>query len=189
MKNLILVVLLATAGSLLAITSALAADTYKFDKPHCAVIFNVSHGGYGIVYGRFNELDGSAVMDEKDLDACSIEVTVQAASVDTNVEARDNDLRGPDFFNAKQFPVITFKSKSVSKAKNGNYQVTGDLTLRGVTKTITVEFRKIGEGDDSRGNHRAGWTASFSIEREDYGINYGGGGPVNMIVAFEGIRQ
>lgn len=188
MRKLILIVLVASA-TVLAGASAQAADTYVFDHPHCAVIFNLSHAGFGIVYGRFDDLDGTVVMDENNLDACSIEVTVQAASVDTNVEARDNDLRGPDFFNVKQFPVITFKSKSVSKAKDANYLVTGDLSLKGVTKTITVEFHKTGEGDDARGNHRAGWTGSFSIEREDYGITYAGGGPVNLIVAFEGIRQ
>ena len=166
-----------------------AAETYEIDKVHSVVLFGVSHMDVGIVYGRFNDFAGTVVMNEDDPAASSINVTVQAASIDTGAVKRDDHLRSPDFFNVKQFPTITFKSKSVSKGSGGGFTVTGDLTLHGVTKSVSVPFRKIGEGDDPNGNHRVGWTANFSIERGDYGMDYGGGGKVDLIIAFEGIRK
>ena len=172
-----------------ASSQALAADNYEIDASHSYVSFTVDHLGAGEVLGRFNDFSGAVVVEESNLAASSISVTVQAASIDTNSAGRDDHLRSPDFFNAKQFPVITFKSKSVAKGSGSNYKVTGDLTLHGVTKEITVNFRKLGEGKDPGGNQRAGWKASFDIMRSDYGMDYMGGGTVTITVAFEGIRQ
>ena len=180
---------LAVAGTLTMQSPAQAAENFEIDPVHSAIVFSVSHLDIGIVYGRFTDFGGTVVMDEANPSASSIEVTVQAASIDTEVQQRDDHLRSPDFFNVKQFPVIKFTSTGVSKAAGGGYTVTGELLLHGVTKTITVPFRKVGEGEDSGGNYRVGWAGSFSIDREDYGMTYGGGGTVDMIVAFEGIRK
>jgi polyisoprenoid-binding protein YceI len=189
MKITLVTLALAVAGTLTVLSPAQAAERFDIDPVHSAIVFNVSHLDIGIVYGRFTEFSGTVVMDEANPGASSIEVTVQAASIDTEVQQRDDHLRSPDFFNVKQFPVITFVSTGVSEAKGGGYTVTGELMLHGVTKTVRVPFRKVGEGEDSGGNQRVGWAGSFSIDREDYGMTYGGGGTVDMIVAFEGIRK
>jgi len=168
-----------------------AADAYKVDGGHSTVMFKVNHLGFSHTYGRFNEIDGSALIDEANASGSSISLSLDAGSVDTGNPPRDEHIRKADFLNAKEFPTITFKSKSVKK-KGKVYEVAGELTLRGVTKSITVPMTRLETGNDPWGNERTGFDGSFTIERADYGVNYmpeGIGADVTMILSIELIKE
>jgi polyisoprenoid-binding protein YceI len=183
---------LALASSMLFGGQALAADTYELDAVHSHAMFKIMHLGLANQYGRFNDLSGTVVVDEKNPANSKVEVTIKTASVDTKNEKRDEHLRSPDFFNAKQFPNLTFKSTKVEAAGKDTYKVTGNLTLRGVTKPITFTFKKNGEGKDPWGNFRMGGETTFTINRMDYGINYmpdGLGKDVTLMLTFEGVKK
>src|SRR5262249_4437518 len=122
---------------------AFAADTYDVDPVHSTVLFSAQHFNAGLFFGQFDNTTGSIVVDDANLANAKINVSVDASSVSTWNQKRDDHLKGPDFFNATQFPKITFVSKSVTKSGD-KYSVTGDFTLHGVTKPITVEFTKTG---------------------------------------------
>jgi polyisoprenoid-binding protein YceI len=172
--------------------SALAADAYAVDGGHSAVLFRIEHLGIGMVWGRFNKITGSIAYDADKPADSSIEISVDAASVDTNNSGRDDHLRNADFLSAKEFPAIEFKSKSVKKKKDG-LEVAGDLTLHGVTKPVTAEVTHVGSGDDPWGNARVGFEARFTIDRTDFGMTYmagaGLGNDVQMIVSLEATRK
>lgn len=173
-------------------TPAFAAEKYEVDTIHSSVVFKVKHMNAANFYGRFNDVTGIINFDDKNPGKSSVELTVQAESVDTNVEKRDNHLRSPDFFNSKQFPVITFKSKKVKKLSNDNYEVTGDLLLHGVTKEIKTVFTKTGTGKDPKGNVKSGGETTFKIKRSDYGMTYMLdmlGDDVTMFVSVEGFLK
>ncbi|MEW6776968.1 MAG: YceI family protein [Bdellovibrionota bacterium] len=173
-------------------TTALAADTYKIDSVHTYVVFKVNHLGMTNNYGRFNDISGKIVFDDKDPSKSSIDIEIQAASIDTANQKRDDHLRGPDFFNAKQFPVIAFKSKSVKKTGANTFDITGDLTMHGVTKPLSFVFTKTGEGKDPWGNNRAGGEATFTIKRSDFGMTYSigpSGDEVTLLVSVEALKQ
>lgn len=163
--------------------------SYKVDPVHSSVIFNISHLGVAFVYGRFNTLSGTLTLAE---DGHAIDMTVEAASVDTNNEKRDQHLRSDDFFNVEAHPEISFKTKSFSPAGDGAYKVEGDLTLHGVTRPVTVEAKHIGSGDDPWGGYRTGFQATFRIKRSDYGMDKlmnSVGDDVELTVAVEAIRE
>lgn len=166
-----------------------AADKYKIDPEHATVIFRIDHLGLGDAYGRFNDPTGVVVLDSSDPSKSSFNFEVQTANVDTHNEKRDAHLRSPDFFDAKQFPVITFKSTNV-KADGDKFQVTGDLTMHGVTKQITVPITKTGEGKDPWGGYRTGWKATADLKRSDFGIKgvAGVGDAVHLIISFEAVK-
>src|SRR5271155_3201901 len=136
-------------------TSALAADTYKVDPAHASFIFRIEHLGTSFVYGRFDKVSGTFDADEADPEAIKFDITVQAASVDTNVPQRDNHLKSSTFFDVKEFPTLTFKSSSVKKTDEKKYDVTGDLTIHGVTKTITAPMEFVGKSTGSPMGNRA----------------------------------
>lgn len=164
-----------------------AAEEWDVDGSHFSVVFSVSHLDISDQHGRFNELTGSVTTGEN----ASFSFTVPADSVDTNNAKRDDHLRGPDFFNTKQFPDITFSSTSAVENEAG-YKLTGDLTLHGVTNSITVQLNKTGEIDDPWGNHRAGFETSFTINRSDYGMSNmleAIGDEVSLTVVFEALRK
>jgi polyisoprenoid-binding protein YceI len=172
-------------------TSALAADVFAIDNGHSTIMFKVNHLGVSDAWGRFNKIDGTFIIDGENPANSEIKVRVMADSVDSNSAKRDEHLRNADFFNAGQFPVITFKSTAVEK-KGDQWMVTGDFSLHGVTKSITVPFEKVGEGDDPWGNYRMGANARFDIQRSDYGMDYmldGLGDSVTLIVSLEGIKK
>ena len=171
---------------------AVAADTYKLDPAHTSVVFRVKHLDVANVYGRFNGPNGSFVFDGASPADSSIEMQVNAQNVDTAVEKRDNHLRSPDFFNAAEYPVIHFKSSEVKKAGSNSYEISGDLTLLGKTRPITVKARQTGEGKDPWGNYRCGFMTSFTVKRSEFGMNFmmgGVGDDVLLTVSVEGIRQ
>ncbi len=188
MKNL----LVFSALAMLVAPAASAADTYNVDSAHAAAMFKVGHLGIGYTWGTFNDLSGSYTLDKKNPANSSINITIKTASVDTNNQKRDDHLRGPDFFNAKQFPTLTFESTKVEKAKGDDLKVTGKLTMHGVTKTITVPVKKVGEGKDPWGNYRTGYEAMFVVNRHDYGITFMkgvAGDDITVHLALEGVKK
>jgi polyisoprenoid-binding protein YceI len=118
-----------------------AADTYKIDPVHATVIYRISHFNVGNAYGRFNEPTGSVTVDNEDPSKSVFEFSVQVDKVDTANPKRDAHLKSPDFFNAKQFPTIDFKSTKVAKKGDNQFELTGDLTLHGVTKSVTFDLQ------------------------------------------------
>ena len=153
-----------------------AADTYEIDTAHSMVIFRAKHNGITYNYGRFNAFTGEITMDA-DVSKNMVEFEVKTASVDTGNEKRDQHLRSPDFFSAKQFPVITFKSTKVEmkKGKDDVLAVTGDLELLGVKKSITVDVEITGRGKGRQGEALIGFQSVFTINRSEFGMTYGAG--------------
>ena len=172
---------------------AFAAETYKLDPGHTSIVFRVKHLEIAYVYGRFNGPTGSFVFDESSPSKSSIEMQAEAKNVDTAVEKRDTHLKSPDFFNAAEHPMVSFKSKSVKKLDDTTYEVSGDLTLLGKTRPITVKAQATGAGKDPWGNYRRGFETSFSIKRSEFGMGFmvgkGVSDEVNLTVSVEGIRQ
>ena len=157
------------AALLLTSTFSLAATTsYKVDPAHSFVIFRIKHMDTGHVYGRFNEPNGAITIDDSDPSKSSFTLELATQKVDTGIQKRDEHLRSPDFFNAKQFPTIKFVSKEVKKTDKG-YEVTGDLTLHGVTKSITVNMEQTGQG--AMGPRQIiGFETTVDLKRSDFGM-------------------
>lgn len=146
---------------------------YSFDKAHSAIGFRVRHMGLADVPGYFKDFKGTINYDAKDITKSSVEFTAMMTSVDTRNEGRDKHLRTADFFDVEKFPEMTFKSTKVEK-KGKNLMITGDLTMRGVTKSITFPFTVAGFLPDQRsGGMKMGAYAETTINRRDFGVNYG----------------
>ena len=160
------------AAAVLAGGAAFGAD-FTIDPVHSTAIFKVKHMGASYVYGRFTDIAGTFSFDPAKPEASVVEVTIKADSVDTHNEMRDRHLKGPDFFNTKEFPALTFKSTGWKKTGDHMYDVTGDITMRGKTKTITVSVEHVGDGKDPRGNELTGFHTMFMVDRSEFGINYG----------------
>ena len=142
-------------------------------------------------YGAFKQVSGTVSLDAADPAKSSVELTIPVESVDTRNEKRDQHLKSPDFFNAAQFPTITFKSTKV-EANGGIYKVTGDLTLHGVTKPLTVEFKKGGESKGQKGEVKTGGETHFAIKRSDFDMKFMAGplgDDVNIILSLEGAKE
>lgn len=161
---------LAAAAHILPWTAAGAADVYQVDPVHSAVVFRVKHMNASHAWGRFNELSGSFALDPTDPAGSQVDIKIQTGSVDTGNAKRDQHLKGPDFFNAVQFPSITFKSTSVAKGSDGAYDVTGDLTLHGVTRPVRVKVTPVGTAKGPTGTPVAGVDASFLVKQSDFGM-------------------
>jgi polyisoprenoid-binding protein YceI len=149
---------------------ALAGEAYRVDTVHSTVIFRVKHMGTSYAYGRFNVLEGTFDLDPADPAKSALNFTVKTDSIDTGNPKRDGHLKSPDFFNVRQYPTITFKSRSVSSAGKDTYDVNGDLTLHGVTKPVTVKVERSGGGKGMRGESLAGIEATFALKRSDFGM-------------------
>jgi polyisoprenoid-binding protein YceI len=172
------------------------ADDFAIDNSHTSVIFGVSHLGYSITYGRFNNVSGKFTLDAKGPEASTFQVAIDVASIDTNDAKRDEHLKGPDFFNAGEFPVITFKSTKVAPKKTETgitLEVTGDLTMHGVAKPVTLELQKLGEGPGPGGNgFHTGFSGQAKLKRSDFGMtNMVGpiGDEVAITISIEGARK
>jgi polyisoprenoid-binding protein YceI len=160
----------------LAMAPALAfgqAATWNVDGGHSRAGFSVKHLVISDVKGDFDKLSGKAQVDEADLSKSSIEVTIEAGSISTRDEKRDNHLRSPDFFDVAKFPTLTFKSTKVVAGKDGALTVTGDLTMRGVTKPVTLEGSITNSITDPQGNTRRGVSVTGKLNRKDFGVSYG----------------
>lgn len=179
------------AFSLLPLTTIQAAETFEIDPIHSSVVFKVRHLNVADFYGRFNEIKGTVSFDKDSPEKSSVIAEVPVESIDTHNDKRDQHLKSPDFFNAKQFPVISFKSTKVEK-DGDDFKVTGDFTLHGVTKSVTVEFDKVGEGKGMQGELRAGGETEFKIKRSDFGMKFmpdAIGDEIEIKLSIEGVKK
>src|SRR5438552_9555391 len=145
---------------------------WQLDPYHTQVEFAAKHLGMMTVRGHFAEVSSVADIDPDHPDASSVEVTIQAASIRTHNEARDNDLRSSNFLEIDKFPTMTFKSTKIEHAGGDRYRVTGDLTIKGTTKPVTLNVVKYGEFNDPAMGHRIGYAAETQINRKDFGMNF-----------------
>jgi len=157
----------------LAFPAAAPAETWVLDTAHTGVHFKVRHLMVSWVRGDFEKFSGQVVYDEKDVTKSSADITIDASSINTRVAKRNAHLKSPDFLDAENHPVLTFRSKRVEKAADGNLQMTGDLTIRGVTRetVLTVEGPTPAV-KDLMGKMRVGGTATAKINRKDFGLTW-----------------
>jgi polyisoprenoid-binding protein YceI len=152
-------------------TTATATRTYSIDKTHSEATFQVRHL-ITKVRGNFADFEGTVAFDESAPAQSSVSFTIQASSINTNVADRDKHLRSDDFFAVEQFPTITFRSSAI-RSKGGNrFDVTGDLTMRGVTKSIVIPVDLLGTVADPWGNQRVAFEGELTLNRKDYGLTW-----------------
>ncbi len=190
---------LVSAVAAMALGSGVQADdgagTYAFDREgsHQFVMFKISHLGYSWLYGRFNEFEGEFSFDAENPAASAVNVTITTDSVDSNHAERDKHLRSEDFLFVDEFPQATFQSKRIVVGEDGDEaDIVGDLTLRGVTREVTLEAELIGHGEDPWGGYRMGFEAETEFKLADFGIPMDLGPTsqtVEMIISIEGVRQ
>ena len=157
----------------MAASSAAQAGTWQIDPNHSAAQFSVRHLGVSTVRGAFTKVSGSATYDPANPSKDTLEATIDANSVDTRVEMRDNDLRSPRFFDAQKYPTITFRSKQTKAAGSGKLQITGDLTIHGVTKEVVldVDGPSAPIKDPMGKGQRMGASATTKVNRQDFGVS------------------
>jgi polyisoprenoid-binding protein YceI len=168
------------------------ADTYQLDPVHSTGVFSIHHFNAGYVWGLIGQPTGTIEYDAADATKLAFTVSVSLDNLDTQNARRDADLKGPDWFNAKQFPTIDFKSTAVKKTGDTTYDVTGDLTMHGVTKSVTVSMEMTGVGQGMQGETRLGFQTTFTVHREDFDLKTDPGAvgdDVRITVALEGIKQ
>lgn len=145
---------------------------WQIDPSHSTLGFSVKHLMISTVRGRFADFSGSVSIDEAVPATSSVEVTINAASIDTRSEQRDNHLRSPDFFDTMNFPELTFRSRRVAGDLTGEFTVIGDLSIRGVTREVSLRASYQGAGRDPWGNERRAYNLSTKINREEFGLTW-----------------
>lgn len=148
------------------------SGTWTLDPAHTRMGFVARHAMVTKVRGNFSEFEGTAVVDSSDLAASKVQVTIQAASINTQNEQRDEHLRSNDFLAMHEYPTITFVSTAIESTGSTDVEMTGELTIRGVTRPVTIPFEFQGLATDPFGNKRAGFEGSVTINRKDYGITW-----------------
>ncbi|MGF1872674.1 YceI family protein [Photobacterium indicum] len=189
MKKQLLALGLFTAMTMPHIASA--AD-YVIDTQgaHASINVKIKHLGYSYIKGRFNTFDGTFSYDPKDIAASKVSVNVDTTSFDTNHAERDKHVRSGDFLDVKKYATASFTSTKVTDKGNGELAITGDLTLHGETKPITIDAQFIGEGEDPWGGYRAGFAGTTRIELEDFGVPVmGESSYADLELHVEGVRQ
>jgi polyisoprenoid-binding protein YceI len=177
----------------LSLSTVQAAD-YVIDSKgaHASINFKIQHLGYSWLTGRFNDFEGTFSYDDATPSNAKIMVTIDTDSIDSNHAERDKHLKGDDFLNVSDFPEAKFVSTKITDKGNGMMDVMGNFTLHGVTKPITIEAKKIGEGKDPWGGYRAGFEGTTTIALKDFGIDYDLG-PASQTVELElhveGVKQ
>jgi polyisoprenoid-binding protein YceI len=146
----------------------LHAETFTIDPVHSHVIYRAGHMGVSHSWGRFSDISGTVALDESNPEKSAIDITVKATSIDSGAAARDEHLRGPDFLNVKQFPTITFKSTQIKTIDPKTLEVTGDLTIHGVSKPVTLKVERVGTGKSPMGGSAVGLETTFKINRSDF---------------------
>ncbi len=189
-KIRIVMMLLCFTGSL----PLFAAETYVIDTKgmHASINFEIPHLGYSLLTGRFNRFSGKFVYDRDNPSASSISVVIETGSVDSNYAERDKHLRSKDFLNSKKYPEATFVSTSFSEDDSGAIVMTGDFTLNGISKPMTIRMRKVGEGEDPWGGYRMGFSGETSFLLTDFGIMKSLGEhskSVRLLLNIEGVRE
>lgn len=170
-----------------------APVSYKIDPAHTAVAFIVNHVGFSNVIGRFNTVGGDVTFDKDAVEKSVVNVTIDTTSVDTNHAKRDEHLRSPDFFNAKEFPKMTFKSTKIEKTGDKTGKLHGDLTMLGVTKPVVLDvtFNKDGVSPASK-LETAGFSARGTVKRTDFGMKYGApaiGDDIQLLIEVEAVKS
>jgi len=155
----------------LLLASPVLADTWTIDKNHSEASFQIRHL-MSRVRGHFNDFGGPVVTDAAKPEASTVEFTIKTASIDTGNEGRDKDLRTANFFDVEKYPEITFKSTRMKATGKDKYDVTGTLTMHGVSKEVTLPVVFLGFGKDPWGNERAGFSTDLTLNRKDYGITW-----------------
>jgi polyisoprenoid-binding protein YceI len=174
-------------------TAAAATSTWQIDPAHTAAQFAVKHLLISTVRGEFKGVTGAVTWDDQDITKSSVNVTIDATTVDTGTAARDSDLKGAHYFDVAKFPTITFKSTKIEKAGPQSLNVTGDLTIHGVTKSVVLAVD--GPSDsikDPWGNTRAAISATTKVNRQDFGVSGGAGAvgdDINIIIDLEMTKQ
>ena len=174
-------------------TPALAAD-YVIDTEgaHASIQFRISHLGYSWLKGRFNEFAGEFSYDADNPSAASVQVAIDPASIDSNHAERDAHLRSADFLDVETYPEAGFVSTDYIPHGDGTATLEGELTLRGVTRPISIDVEKIGEGEDPWGGYRVGFSGETQFQLKDFGIDYNLGPAAETVyleLEVEGIRQ
>jgi polyisoprenoid-binding protein YceI len=160
-------------AAVLSLPAAAATSTWQIDPNHSAAQFAVRHLAISTVRGAFTKVSGTIQFDDKDIAKSSVDVTIDAASVDTRVEGRDKDLRSDHFFEVEKYPTLTFKSTKVEQVEVGKLKVTGDLTIHGVTKQVVLDVEgPTAAVKDPWGNQRAAASATTKINRQDFGVKW-----------------
>jgi len=188
LRNTVLAVMLVGA------TSVAWADDYVIDTQgaHAFIQFKIAHLGYSWLLGRFNDFEGQFSYDEKNPDASTVKVTINTASLDTNHAERDKHLRSADFFDVSKYPTATFESTGFKENADGTAVLSGNLTLRGVTKAIDIDVKHVGHGEDPWGGYRRGFEGKTKIALKDFGIPYDLGpaaSEAELFLSVEGIRK
>jgi len=174
---------------LTAASGTLRGETFTIDGVHSSVLYRIRHVNVGNSWGRFNNLSGTITWDDANPSVSAIDFTLKADSIDSGAAKRDEHLKSPDFLNAKQFPTITFKSEKVQPLDAKTYEVTGKLTMHGVTRPLTFKLERIGGGKTPYGDTRVGLESTFQIKRTDYEMKNmldAVGDDVQLIVSVEG---
>ena len=152
-------------------TTATASRTFQIDKTHSEAAFQVRHL-ISKVRGRFTDFDGDIAFDEAEPQRSTVNFTIQAGSIDTGVADRDAHLRSTDFFAVDQYPTITFRSTAVAPKGNDEFLVTGDLTMRGVTRQVVIPVSYLGAAVDPWGNQKIAFEGEVTLNRKDYGLTW-----------------
>jgi polyisoprenoid-binding protein YceI len=194
MRRIGIITALAVGLTVTGATAPAGSATFLVDPVHTSVLFRVKHLGVAYVYGVFTAPEGTVVVDDTNHARSSVEIRVPVESISTRATRRDDHLKSPDFFDAKQFPTLSFKSKSVKKLAGNTLEVRGDLTIHGVTKAVTVKVEQTGRGKGQRGEERIGFHTVFTIKRSRFGMTYmlgetGLSDDVEITVSVEAIRQ
>ena len=182
----------------MSLAQAAYADTYAIDKDHSQVGFKIKHLAISTVPGTFSEFSGTFDFDPKNVAAAKVDATIAVSSVNTNQAKRDNHLRDADFFDVLKFPEMKFVSKKVTPVDADSFKVVGELTIRDVTKPVTLDVEFGGAAKDPWGNDRAAFTATTKFNRKDWGMQWnkaletGGllvGEDVHVTLEIEGIKK
>lgn len=184
LKKSLLVLAVSSIG---AVSLPSLADTYVIDTKgaHASINFAIKHLGYSVLTGRFDKFDGEFTYDPAKPEASSVKVNIDTTSVNSNHAERDKHLRSADFLNVEKFPQATFVSKSIKlDDEKDEFDIVGDLTLNGVTKSVTIEVEKVGEGKDPWGGYRAGFSGETEITLKDFNIKMDLG-PASQVVKLE----
>ena len=198
MKSRRLIILNSLLLLALVVATPLAAAEYQIDVSHSSVGFQVRHMAISKTNGVFDDYAGSFSFEPGKPETWSCEAVIQATSINTNNGKRDDHLRSEDFFNAAEFPTLTFKSTGVKMEDESEGVLKGDLTIHGITKPVELEFEILGTVTDPWGNERAGFSAEVKINRQDFGLSYsnvleaGGlvvGDDVKIFLEIEGIKN
>ena len=173
-------------------------ERWEIDSSHSGIHFSVRHLVIAKVRGQFSRWAGTVVVPENDFGRASLEVTIDSASIDTGVADRDTHLRSADFFDVARFPEITFTSTGVTRASGDRLRLDGDLTIKGVTRTVVLDVEQLGTAKDPWGNERAAFSATTAVDRKEFGLTWnqvletGGvmvGDRIEIVIDIEAVRQ